>query len=558
MFQELPQKRDIQERSVSSVGEKMTKWMTINGKRVVFEEGETVLEVATKAGIYIPTLCARPDLPSIGACRLCIVEVEGVRGFPNSCTLPAREGMVVRTETPDIRAVRRNVFQLILSEHPSSCIVCNNQDECDQVRHGEYKAGRVIGCYTCSNKDRCEIRELAKYLRIKEIRFPMLYKNLPLERGDPFLVRDYNLCILCARCVRACQNVLGHSAITLTKRGHDTKVGTLLEIPHLESGCVFCGHCIDVCPTGALTARGSKWFGTPDKSIETTCILCSHSCQMVIDIKWNKVVNVHPPYEMSARREYCVKGRFCIPGLVNGRDRLQYPMIKRTIIKEELFPTSWDEAITHAAENLKRFNPEEIGIFISPFLTDEAVFVLTKFARQVTKNDIVYDDKGLQDLAARGIKALYATQRSPELMKMKNLKFLILQDIYYSPYCEIAEVIFPSTAFTEEDGTKTGDEFMRNPVRKAVEPPGIALPSWDITNRLAKAMNLESFSYSSLDDVQDDIGRQDPIKIPLVSKSSLKYLGIPIAEKVKDFRTFLNAKKLMHQTKGKGEFSVKL
>ncbi len=536
----------------------MTNWMTINGKRVMFNQGETVLEVATKAGIYIPTLCARPDLPSIGACRLCIVEVEGGRGFPNSCTLPAREGMVVRTETPDIRAVRRNIFQLILSEHPSFCLVCNNQDECEELRHGEYKAGRVIGCYTCSNKDRCEIRELAEYLRVKEIRFPLLYKNLALEREDPFLVRDYNLCILCARCIRACQNVLGHSAITLTKRGHDTKVGTLLEISHIESGCVFCGHCIDVCPTGALTARGSKWFGTPDQSIETTCVLCSHSCQMVADIKWDKVVNVHPPYEMSARREYCVKGRFCIPMLMNGRDRLKYPMIKRTIIKEELFPATWEEVIDHAAENLKKYKPKEIGVFISPFLTDEAVFVLTKFAKQISKNNIVYDDKELLALADRGIKALYATQRSPELAKMKNLEFLILQDIYYSPVCEIAGVIFPTAAFTEEDGTKTGDEFMRNPVRKVVEPPGMALPCWDIINRLAQAMDLEGFSYTSLDDVQDDIMRQDPIEIPLVPKSSLEYMGIPIAEKVKDFETFLNAKQMLHKLKGKGEFIVEL
>jgi NADH dehydrogenase/NADH:ubiquinone oxidoreductase subunit G len=287
--------------------------MTINGKQVVYEKGETVLEVATKAGIYIPTLCARPDLPSIGACRLCIIDVEGYRSYPNSCTLPAREGMVVRTTTPDLQAVRKNIFQLILAEHPSYCIVCKEHENCEKVRHGEYKAGRVIGCFTCSNKDVCEIREISEYLRIEEIRYPVLYKNLPLERNDPFLIRDYNLCILCARCIRACQDVLGYSAIALTKRGHDTKVGTISEVSHLESGCVFCGHCIDVCPTGALIARGSSWFGTPDKSVETTCNLCSHGCQMVADVKWDKVVNVHPPLDMSARREYCVKGRFCIP-----------------------------------------------------------------------------------------------------------------------------------------------------------------------------------------------------------------------------------------------------
>ncbi len=531
--------------------------MTINGKRVVFEEGETVLEVATKAGIYIPTLCARPDLPSIGACRLCIVEVEGGRGYPNSCTLPAKEAMVVRTVTPDIRAVRRNIFQLILAEHPSSCIVCKNQSECEKVRHGEYKAGRVIGCHTCSNKEVCEIRKLAEYLRVNEVRYPMLYKNLPLERDDPFLVRDYNLCILCARCIRACQDVLGHSAIALTKRGHDTKVGTILEVSHLESGCVFCGHCIDVCPTGALTARGSTWFGIPDKSVPTTCVLCSQGCQLVVDVKWDKVVNVHPPYEMSARREYCVKGRFCIPALMNGRDRLLYPMIKRTIIKQELFPTSWDEAIKYTAENLKKYKPEDVGFLISPFLSDESVFIFTKFAKEVSDNNIAYDDEGLRKLADRGLKVLYTTQQTRELDRM-NLEFLILQNIYYSSYCESAQVIFPTTTFTEEDGTKTGGEFMRNVVQKAVKPPGIALPSWDIISRLARAMGLEGFSYTSLDEIQDDAMKQDFNEVPLIPKHSLEYMGIPLTDKIEDFQFFVNAQRILNKTKDEGEFFVKI
>jgi predicted molibdopterin-dependent oxidoreductase YjgC len=536
----------------------MTKWMNINGKRVVFEEGETLLEVATKAGIYIPTLCARPDLPSIGACRLCIVEVEGSRVYPNSCTLPAREGMVVRTETPDLQAVRRNIFQLILAEHPSYCLVCKEQNECARLRHGEYKAGRVIGCYTCSHKELCEIRKISDYLRIKEIRFPVLYKNLPLERDDPFLVRDYNLCIICARCVRACQDVLGYSAIALTKRGHDTKVGTLLDISHLESGCVFCGHCIDVCPTGALTARGSTWFGSPDKSITTTCVLCSHGCQMVADVKWDKVVNVHPPYDMSARREYCVKGRFCIPALVNGRDRLKYPSIKRKVLKEEQFPVSWDEAINHIAERLKSFTPEEIGFLVSPFLTDETIFLFNKLSKEISSNDLAYNNEGLQILAERGIKALYATFNSKSITKIASLEVLFVQDIYHHSNYESAEVIVPTTAFTEEDGTKTGVEYMKYKVKKAVEPPGIALPSWLIVSRLAQALGLKEFSYKTIDDIQDEIMRREPIDVPLISKQSLEYMGTPIGEKVEEFALFLNAKRIISKSKGRGMEDVKI
>jgi predicted molibdopterin-dependent oxidoreductase YjgC len=536
----------------------MTKWMNINGKRVVFEEGETVLEVASKAGIYIPTLCARPDLPSIGACRLCIIDVEGGRGYPNSCTLPAREGMVVRTSTPDLQAVRRNIFQLILAEHPSYCIVCKEKEGCEKVRHGEYKAGRVIGCHTCSNKERCEIREITEYLRIKDIRFPLLYKNLPLERSDPFLVRDYNLCILCARCIRACQDVLGHNAIALTNRGHDTKVGTILEVSHLESGCVFCGHCVDVCPTGALIARCSTWFGTPDKSVPTTCILCSHGCQMIIDVKWDKVVNVHPPFDMSARREYCIKGRFCIPALVSGSDRLKYPMIKRKVIKEEYFPVSWDEAITYAAEKLKNFQPHEIGFLVSPFLTDEAIYLFSKLAKRISTNPIAFDEEGIRDLNLRGVKALFSTYHSNLISEIKNLDFLIHQDVYHTKTCDIAEVIFPSTIFTEENGSKTGEEFVKNQINKAVDPPGIALPSWEIVSKLAQAMELDGFSYESIADLQDEIVDSGSIEVPMIPKQCLDYMGIPISDKVSEFRFYLDSKREINRSKGKGMLDVKI
>jgi len=536
----------------------MTKWMNINGKRVVFEEGETILEVATKAGIYIPTLCARPDLPSIGACRLCIVDVEGSRTYPNSCTLPAREGMVVRTATPDLQNVRRNIFQLILAEHPSYCLVCKEQNECAKLRHGEYKAGRVIGCYTCSHKELCEIRKISDYLRIKEIRYPILYKNLPLERDDPFLVRDYNLCILCARCIRACQDVLGYSAIALTKRGHDTKVGTILEVSHLESGCVFCGHCIDVCPTGALIARGSTWFGSPDKSVETTCLLCSHGCQMVVDVKWDKVVNVHPPYEMSARREYCVKGRFCIPALLNGRNRLEYPTIKRKVLREEHYPVSWDEAIKYTAEELKKFKPEEIGFLVSPFLTDEAIFLFNKLAKEISSNNVVYDEEGLNDLITRRIKVLFSTYNSELIAKIDSLEFLVVQDIYQHPNYEKANVVLPTTAFTEEDGTKTGEEFMKNVIKKIVEPPGIALPSWSIICKVAQAMGFKGYIYESLDELQDTIAESDSLEVPLIPKQSFEYMGTPISEKVNEFDLFLNAKRIINESKGKGMQDVKI
>lgn len=538
----------------------MTSYMTINGKKVPFNPGESVLDAATNAGIFIPTLCARPDLPSYGACRLCIVDVEGVRGYPNSCTLPAQEHMVVRTSTPDLQSIRRNIFELILSEHPSVCIVCKNREECDSLRFGSTKAGRVIGCNTCSQKEVCEIRKLADYFRIRDIHYPLIYKDLPLERYDPFMERDYNLCILCDRCVRACQEVLGHSAIALTKRGHDTKVGTLLDVPHLESGCVFCGHCIDVCPTGALTARDSKWYGKPDVSVETTCTMCSHNCQLIADVKWGKVVSFHPETsdKMSARREYCVKGRFTVPGLINGLGRLKYPTIKRGELTNELYPVEWDDAIQFLTEHLRKYGPEEVGFFISPFLSDESIFVLTKLAKDVAGSKIAFDNSDLLNLESAGIKFLYATQQAIRLAEMKEVEFLVLSDWQESHYQELASVVLPATTFVEEDGTKTGVEFMQNYLHKAADPPGYALPDWQIASMVGRALGLEGYDYQTLEDVRDDMAQSlmGSVDVPLVPKEGLEYRGVEIAKKVDDFRYYLVAKRNIAEESGV-EFHVK-
>jgi predicted molibdopterin-dependent oxidoreductase YjgC len=510
-----------------------TETLTINGKSVSFFSGDTILEVARRSGVYIPTLCARADLPSIGSCRLCIVKVENMRGYATSCTTPAEPNMVVTTNSPEIEKLRRGILELILSEHPSACLVCPIRESCEKFNAPSSKTGRVTGCNMCPNRDICELRQLVEYLGLKEIRYPFLYKDFPLERDDPFMDRDYNLCILCGRCIRVCQENLGLSAISFIRRGHDTKVGTSFEKLHVDGNCVFCMHCVDVCPTGALTVRGSKWMGA------------------------------HPIRDMSAgKREYCVKGRCCLPALFNSPDRLKYPSTRRDDGK--MIYTDWDNAVRHVSEIVSHYSPKEIAVLSSRHLTDESIYALNEFARVYAESnifyfkdaEIIFPNIEKSDEIFKDIKILYLTEANSftdeTIERFGNLENIIIQDIYPSSLSRSDKVcaVFPTTVFTEMNGTKTCADNRRETITKAAEPPGNAIPDWEITIQIGNALDSPDFRMRDFRSIQSNIQMHPWIitAIPMVPKDSLTYRGFPIADFVPDFRIFVEGR-----LKSKGE-----
>ncbi len=348
--------------------------LTINGKKLRAKKGKTVLEVAQKEGIYIPTLCYHKDLTPYGGCRLCIVEVEGWPRPVTACTLPIEDGLVVTTDTPQLKKLRTFSLQLILSEHPHACLVCDKEEECAKYQECIQKSTITSGCKFCSRNGNCELQTLVDYLDIKEIPFDFNYRNLAVERFDPFFERDYNICILCGRCVRACQEVRNASVLDFHHRGQETLVGTAFNLSHLEIGCQFCGACVDICPTGALRDRYGKWLGLPERSVKTTCALCSIGCSITINCKGTSVVNATPD-----NNQICVRGRFGIAPLVHHPKRITTPIVKRG---NRLVPVDWEEALQVACSQL-RDHKTKTGILFSSQLSTDAIDSVYRFADHI-------------------------------------------------------------------------------------------------------------------------------------------------------------------------------
>lgn len=326
--------------------------LTIDGAKAEVEEGTTVLEAAKAAGIHIPTLCYDPDLESYGGCRLCLVEIEGVEGLPTSCTMPVAEGMVVHTNTPPVVETRRHIVELLLSDHP------------DHIP-GSPEA------------ERCELGKIASYLGIERSRFKKLERPVFIDDSNPFFIRDSSKCILCAKCVRVCNEIQGVGALEVFNDGLSSKIIATDDKAIIETACESCGQCVAKCPTGALMPRE---FKLPEREVKTICPYCGTGCGIYLATVGNEVVGVRGDPESPVNKgSLCVKGQFGFE-FINHPDRLTSPLIRRN---GEFSKATWDEALDLVASKLAKYKGEEVAVISSAKCTNEENYLVQKFARTV-------------------------------------------------------------------------------------------------------------------------------------------------------------------------------
>jgi formate dehydrogenase alpha subunit len=328
--------------------------LTIDGVQIAADPEATLLEAALAAGIYIPHLCHHPDLEPVGVCRLCMVEIEG-RGLTLSCRTPVEGGIVVQTETEEIRNVRRVATELLIVNH-----------------HGE--------CLTCPKNEHCKLQQVATYVGIDQPGLDRLRRateTVPLDTSNPFFDRDANKCILCGICVRTCEELQGVAAIDFAFRGYQTTVSTFGNKPVAESPCEACGECVVRCPVGALLPKN---FRPPAREVKTTCPYCGVGCGMYLGVRGNRIVSCRGDEENPASRgSLCVKGRFGY-GFVNRPERLTSPLIKR---HGKFVEATWDEALDLVARKFAQYRGGKFAVLSSAKITNEENYLVQKFTRAV-------------------------------------------------------------------------------------------------------------------------------------------------------------------------------
>ncbi len=335
--------------------------LTIDGQSVSVPAGTSVMAAAMTVGTAIPELCATDSLEPFGSCRLCLVEIEGRRGTPASCTTPVEAGMVVHTQTPKLADLRRGVMELYISDHP-------------------------LDCLTCSANGDCELQDMAGAVGLREVRYGYEGQNhlaAPKDESNPYFTFEDSKCIVCSRCVRACEEVQGTFALTIQGRGFDSRVSPG-GLDFFGSECVSCGACVQACPTATLNEKSVIELGTPERSVVTTCAYCGVGCSFKAEMKGNTVVRMVPYKDGKANEGHsCVKGRFAW-GYATHKDRITKPMIRERIT-DPWREVSWDEALTRAAGEFKRiqakYGRDSIGGITSSRCTNEETFLVQKLVR---------------------------------------------------------------------------------------------------------------------------------------------------------------------------------
>jgi len=348
--------------------------LQIDGRTLNVPEGTSVMRAAAQAGISIPKLCATDMLEAFGSCRLCLVEIEGRKGYPASCTTPVTAGMKVSTQTPKLAEIRRGVMELYISDHP-------------------------LDCLTCPANGHCELQDMAGVVGLREVRYGYDGANhvyaetkqgetnplfVAKDESNPYFTFDPSKCIACSRCVRACDEVQGTFALTIQGRGFDSKVAASQDNRFLDSECVSCGACVQACPTATLSEKSLIDKGQAEHSVITTCAYCGVGCSFRAEMKGEEIVRMVPNKDGHANHGHsCVKGRFAI-GYASHPDRINTPMI-RAKISDPWQIVSWEVAFAHVASEFKRlqstYGTHAIGGITSSRCTNEETYLVQKLVR---------------------------------------------------------------------------------------------------------------------------------------------------------------------------------
>ncbi len=336
--------------------------LTIDGTDVTVPEGTSIMRAAMEIGTQVPKLCGTDMLESYGSCRLCLVEIEGRNGTPASCTTPVAGGMTVRTQTDRLKRLRKGVMELYISEHP-------------------------LDCLTCSANGDCELQDMAGAVGLRDVRYGyegVRHPDPGIDASNPYFTFEPSKCIVCSRCVRACEEVQGTFALTIANRGFGSVVSPSMEQSFIDSECVSCGACVQACPTATLNEKSVIDIGTPDRSVVTTCAYCGVGCTFRAEMQGDELVRMIPHKDGKANRGHsCVKGRFAY-GYVHHKDRILKPMI-RARITDPWREVSWEEAIQHTASEFKRLQAKygkgAVGGITSSRCTNEETYLMQKLIR---------------------------------------------------------------------------------------------------------------------------------------------------------------------------------